>query len=89
MIVKGFKVFTEEDAAAEDADEIFERSYALREVTIECTAWELGNLVRFLEKARDDYAGYDGYGHEHLRDWDHGWTEDESDVIVVFNVDRA
>lgn len=83
MLVMGLETFDWDD---EDADEKFETSYALEKVTIECTAWEIENLIRFLEKAKKDYVGIDGYGHEHLQDWDKEWTETESDVVIEFNL---
>ena len=87
MLTTAFRVLTEEEENSPDADDIARRTYVLSEVTIECTASELDRLVRFLEYAREEYMGFDGYGHLHLRDWDRDWTTDESDLMVLFNVD--
>jgi hypothetical protein len=73
--------------ASADRDET-PRLLTLREATLSCNAEDLRRIHRFIsdvlaEATAKEWFGLEGR-HEHFRDRDPAWTDDESDLIIVF-----
>ena len=86
MIAIGSNVTSKEERASGTDDGFFGTPYVLEAVTLSCTAEEVGNLLRFLESTKSRCIGAEGFCSGQLRDWDPGWSEEECDVEIMFNV---
>ena len=86
MITVGYNVTTEEEKADGTDDGYFGIAHALEKVVVSCTQDELAEFLRFLRKTRLVCSGYESFCSEQWRDWKPGWTEDECDIEVMFNI---
>jgi hypothetical protein len=69
-------------------DEDAEAPIELREVSLLCSVEDLRRLRAFISAVIDERSA-DGSidkepWHDHLRDRDQAWTEDEADIILCF-----
>ncbi len=64
-------------------DEQEEGPLHLREVTLSCTVEDLRRVQRFVTEVLAKHPAMGPLDHEHFRDRDPDWTDEESDFIIV------